>query len=208
MKFLDFDRESIRREGELLGSHYIYQVGSPIEVTAVRSLHKNELLAKKLSSQLKDDRLMTRYCPTNKVYFSRGLIENTNGDDFVSCYVDDKNCSLYIGSAEEYGRMSGILTFSAYLSLNNMVEENKTILCTSKMRATVMNNVRIMALGLLDDNVYGLMYIPGIKGLKVAERGNMDYGVSPITYKSGAAKGYQRFTIESWFDELTRIKEV
>lgn len=208
MKFLDLDRADIKRNGELSGSHYVYQVGSPIEVTAVRSLHKNELLARRLSTQVKDDRLMTRYCPTNKIYFSRGVVDNANGDDFVSCYVDNQNCSLYVGSVEEYGSMSGILTFSGYLSLNRLVEENKNVLCTSRMMATIMSRVRILSLGLIEDNVFGLLYIPGVKGIKVAERGSNEYGVSPITYKSGYCKGYQRFTIENWFDDLTRIKEV
>lgn len=208
MKFLDFNRDIIRADSKLSGSYYIYEVGSPIEVTAIRSLHNNELLARRLSTQVKDDSLMTRYCPTNKVYLSRGVVENHTEDNFVSCYVDNKNCCLYVGTAEEFGRMSGILTFSGYLSLNRMVEENKNILCTARMRATIMSCVRIMALGLVGDTVYGLMYIPGIKGIKVAERGSTEYGISPITYKSGSCKGYRSFTIESWFDELTRIKEV
>lgn len=208
MKFLDFDRERIRLDGELQGSHYVYQVGSPIEVTAVRSLHKNELLATKLSTQVKNDHLMTKYCPSNKIYFSQGVVESSNCDDFVSCFVDDKNCCLYVGTASEYGTTSGILTFSGYLSLNRLVEEHKTVLCTSKMMATIMSRVRILSLGLVEDNVYGLLYIPGVKGIKVAERGSVESGISPVTYKVGPCRGYQRFTIESWFDELTRIKEV
>ena len=208
MKFLDFDRNVIRNDSKLSGSYYSYTVGAPIEVTAIRSLHKNELLAKKLSINAKDDGFMTRYCPANKVMFSRGVVENSVEDDFVSCYVDNKECCVYVGTAEEYGRMTGILTFSGYMSLNRMVEENKNILCTSKMRASIMQCVRIMALGLVGDTVYGLLYIPALKGIKVAERDNPDYGVSPITYKSGVARGYQSFTIESWFDELTKIKEM
>ena len=208
MKFLDLDRNEIRRNGCLEGQHYVYTVGSPIEVTAVRSLHKNELLARKLSTCVKDDRMMTKYRPTNKVYFSRGVVDNENGGDFVSCCVDDKNCRIYIGSVGEYGNVSGILTFSGYLSLNNQVEENKSVLCTDKMIATVMSHVRILSLGLVEDNVLGLFYIPGVKGIKVAERGSCDLGVSPVTYKTSSASGYKSFTIESWFDGLTRIKEV
>lgn len=208
MKFLDFDRNEVVKNSKLVGSHYVYQVGAPIEVTAVRSLHKNELLAKKLSVAVKDDRMMTRYCPTNMVRFSRGVVESQNGDDFVSCYVDNRSCCLYVGTVGEYGNTSGILTFSGYLSLNRMVEEHKRVLCTSKMMATVMSRVRIVALGLIGEEVYGLFYIPGVKGIKVAERGAIDSGVSPITYKSGPCRGYQSFTINSWFDELTRIKEM
>lgn len=207
MKFLDFDRERIRADAEIEGSYYVYSVGAPIEVLSVGG-NENELLAKRLSTGLKDDRLMTKYCPTNKVYFSRGVVENVIDDDFVSFYVDEKNCRLYVGSAEEYGRMSGVLTFSGYMSLNRLVEENKNILCTQKMIATVFRSVRILALGLVGDSIFGLMYIPGLKGVKIAERGNHEYGVSPITYKSGICRGYKLLTINSWFNDLTRIKEV
>lgn len=208
MKFLGLDRSLIRSCSEVTDTCYVYQVGAPIEVVAVRSLHKNEMLAKKLSTQVKDDSLMTRYCPTNKVYFSRDLIDDSEGDDFVSCHVDNAGCRLCVGSNEEFGQMSGVLTFSGYLSLNRLVEENKSILCTNKMRATIMSRVRIMALGLVGDNVFGLLYIPSIKGIKIAERGSSGYGISPITYKSEFCNGYQSFTIDNWFDDLTRIKEV
>lgn len=208
MKFLDLDRDAIRGSSELSGNYYIYRTGSQIEVTAMRRLHKNELLAEKLSSYARGDKLMTKYCPTNKVYFSRNLIDNRLDEDFVSCIVDEEIGSLRVGTVEEYGHMAGILTFSGYLSANLLVEEHKSILCTEKMHATIASRVRIMSLGLIDENVFGLLYIPSVKGIKVAERGSSSYGVSPVTYKTGVCNGYKQFTIESWFDELTRIKEV
>lgn len=208
MKFLDFDRDAIRNSSCVCGNYYVYNTGSEIEVTAMRRLHKNELLAEKLSSSVKGDRLMTKYCPTNKVYFSRNLIENDDGGDFVSCWVDEVIGSLCVGTVEEYGHMTGILTFSGYLSANNLVEENKSILCTERMRATIEGRVRIMSLGLVGEDVFGLLYIPSVKGIRIAKRGSSAYGVSPVTYKSGVCSGYKQFTIENWFDELTRIKEI
>lgn len=208
MKFLDFDKDMIKLGSVVERNHYAYTVGAPIEVTAVRSLHKNELLAKKLSTSVKDDRLMTKYCPTNKIYFSRGVIDNPADDDFVSCSIDENNCCLYIGTAGEYGASTGILTFSGYLSANYLVEENKDILCTSRLRPTIMNHVRILSLGLRDGSVFGLFYIPCVKGIKVAERGSKEYGISSVNYKLGKCVKYQSFTVEDWFDELTRIREV
>lgn len=208
MKFLDLDRSAIIRDSNRVGDFYVYKTGAPIEVTAMRRLHKNELLAEKLSTAVKGDRLMTKYCPTNQVYFSRNVIENYTADDFVSCYVDEDRGVLCIGTVEEYGHMQGILTFSGYLSANGFVEEPKVILCTKRMRATVTSHVRILSLGLVGESVFGLLYIPSAKGIKVANRGSLSQGVSPVTYKVSSCDDYQQFTIESWFDELTRIKEV
>lgn len=206
MKFVDFNKDEILRESTLENGFYIYTLGSPVEITAVKSLHKNNLIAKNLADNLKEDKLMIKYSPTNKIYFSQNFLESDTDDFFASCYIDSKNGCLYVGTLNEFGNMSGILVFSGYLSLNNLVEEDRPILCTEKMRTTIMERIRVMSLGVKGDKLYGLFYIPSVKGIMLSIRGRQDKGISTITYKDSVCRNYSSFTIKDWFDRA-KVKE-
>ena len=207
MKFIDFDKEYILDNSEFDGNYYIYQLGSPVEITTLKSFHKNILIASKLAKDCKEDKLMLKYSPTNKIYFSKRFIECNNFDFYASCYVDSENGRFYVGAQDEFGNMSGVLVFSGYLSLNNLVEEDRPILCTERMKSTIMERIRVMSLGVKGDKLYGLFFIPSIKGMKLSIREAKNKGISPITYKVSPYKDYCTFTIKDWFDGLTKIKE-
>lgn len=206
MKFVDFNKSNILENSILEGSYYVYSLGSPVEITTMKSLHKNNLIARNLADNLKEDKLMIKYSPTNMIYFSRSFLESESDEFFASCYIDSENGCLYVGNLNEFGNMSGVLAFSGYLSLNNLVEEDRPILCTERMKTTIMERIRVMSLGVKGDKLYGLFYIPSVKGIKLSARGRLDRGISPITYKEGVCKSYSAFTIKDWFDRA-KVKE-
>lgn len=206
MKFVDFDKAEILQNSILEEGFYVYTLGSPVEITTMKSLHRNNLIAKNLADELKEDRLMIKYSPTNKIYFSQNFLESETDEFFASCYIDSKNGCLYVGTLDEFGNMSGVLAFSGYLSLNNLVEEDRPILCTERMKTTIMERIRVLSLGVKGDKLYGLFYIPSVKGIKLSVRGRLDKGVSPISYKVSDCKNYSSFTIKDWFDRA-KVKE-
>lgn len=206
MRFIDFDKRHILENSVELDNWYEYTIGTPIDVTNLKVQDKNDLLASGLSEDVKEDKFMRRYSPTNKVYFSKKLFESDNEEISVSCYLDDKSRRLYISTSEEYGNKSGVLVFSGYISLNNLVEEDRPVLCTKRAQATIMQRVKVLSIGVKGDMLYGLLYIPSEKGLKVSVRGS-NKGISPITYKACSCSAeYSKFTIKDWFDKA-RIKE-
>ena len=207
MKFVDFNKSDILKDSVLEDGFYIYSLGTPVEITSMKSLHKNDLIASNLAEDVKEDKLMVKYSPTNKVYFSKEFLESNNDDNFASCFVDSKNGCLYIGTVGEFGNMSGILAFSGYLSLNKLVEEDRYILCTERMKTTIMERIRVMSLGVKGDKLYGLFYIPSVKGLKLSIRGRNNYGISPVTYKESICRNYSSFSIKDWFDNA-KVKEI
>lgn len=206
MKFVDLNKADILRNSVLEDEYYIYTLGTSVEITSMKSLHKNDLIASNLADDLKEDKLMVRYSPTNKIYFSQKFLESDTDENFASCYIDSKNGCLYIGTVGEFGNMSGILAFSGYLSLNNLVEEDRCILCTERMKTTIMERIQVMSLGVKGDKLYGLFYIPSVKGLKLAIRGRSFIGISPVTYKNSSCKNYSSFSIKDWFDKA-KVKE-
>lgn len=208
MYFADLSKKEILDSSIDLGDYFEYTLGSPVEITTLKSLHKNDVIAKGLANASKEDKLMVKYSPTNKIYFSKNFILGGTTEIYSSMYVDEKNGRLYVGSVEEFGNMTGILAFSGYLSLNNLVESDRPILCTTKMRSVIMERIKVLSLGIRGDKLYALFYIPSIKGLKLSIRGRLDKGISPVTYKISACKDCCSFTIKDWFDGLTKIKEV
>lgn len=208
MYFADLNKREILSNSVDLGDYYEYTLGSPVEITTLKSLHKNDIISKGLSNTSKEDKLMVKYSPTNKIYFSKNFIQGDTTEIYASLYVDEENGRLYIGSVEEFGNMTGLLAFSGYLSLNNLVEDDRPLLCTTKMRSVIMERIKVLSLGVRGDKLYGLFYIPNVKGLKLSIRGRLDKGLSPATYKISSCKDYNSFTIKDWFDGLTKIKEV
>lgn len=208
MKFVDFNKGAIVSDSILEDNYYIYTLGAPVEVTTIKSSHKNNLIASKLADEMKEDKLMIKYRPTNKIYFSKNFIENDTEEFYASCYLDVEKGRLYVGTLDEFGNSSGVLAFSGYLSLNNLVEEDRPILCTERMKTTIMNRIRVMSVGVRGDKLYGLFYIPSVKGMKLSIRGRVNVGISPITYKLSSCKNSSTFTIKDWFDGLTKIKEI
>jgi hypothetical protein len=64
-----------------------------------------------------------------------------------------------------------------------------------------MEKIRVLSIGVRDDKLYGLFYIPDSKGLRLSTRGRNDLGISSSTYKIVSCKNYTSFTIKDWFDK-------
>lgn len=179
--------------------YYKFELGSPIEVTIIKRNHSNDLIARCLSSKVKEDKLMLKYMPTNVIYFSSSLLERDDCGDFVSCYIDSETSSVYVGCRGELDVESGVLTFSGFLSGNNMVESNKLILGNSRVEDTIKSRVRILSIGLKCGKLFALYFIPNSRGMSVGLKDERNRGISTNSMKVRDCQGYKGFIIDDWF---------
>jgi hypothetical protein len=148
---------------------------------------------------------MIRYEPTNKVYFDRQLLEDTQtGGNYISCFIDEKTSRVIIGKPENYPIKNGVLTFSGNLSMNNLVETTKMILGNSKTIATIKDRAKVLAVGMKNGQLFGLYHIGNSNGLAVSIPKRKGFGVSTKTLKIKDCSDYIGFTLDDWF-EGTRI---
>lgn len=208
MKFLDFNKSNIIQNSVLTDDgYYEYTLGSQVEITTIKSTHSNNLMAQNLSSNVKDDKLMIKYQPTNKVLFSKNFIDSDIDGFFASCYIDKDTNRVYIGTPNEFGINSGILAFSGYLSLNNLVEEDRKVLCNKRFEKTIWGRIRVLSIGVRGDKLYGLWYIPSVKGIALGIRECVSKGISPTTMKIADCTDYLSFSIKDWF-KSAKIREL
>ena len=198
MKFIDLNKEEIRFGSDLVDDFYLYSLGNPVEITSIKKFNNNNLMSS-ISAGIKEDKLMIKYCPINKIHFSKCFIDCSEMNSHVSFDIKDGN--IYIGKLNEFKNTNGILAFSGYLSLNNFVEEDRYILCNNKLKSTIMNKIRVLSLGVRGDKLFGLFYIPSTKGINMSVRGRPDLGISPSTYKTVICNNYFSFSIKDWFDK-------
>ena len=208
MKFLDFDRNYILKNSKVVdGGYYEYTLGSPLEITTIKSANSNKLISKNLSSNVKDDKLMIKYSPTNKILFSSKFLHSDTEEVFASCFIDRDTNSVFIGLPNEFEGCNGVLAFSGYLSANNLVEEDRNVLCNMRFKNTIKERVRVLSIGVRGDKLYALWYIPSARGIAMSVRGSKDKGVSTTTYKTIQCKEYFNFTIKDWFD-YAKVREL
>ena len=201
MKFLDIQKYNIVENSVLnADGFYEYNLGNPIEVTTIKHSNSNKLMSSNLSSFVKDDKLMIKYTPTNKVYFSRAFLEGSCDGNFASFYIDKKFGCIYVGTAEEFGSNSGYLVLSGFLSANNYVEKDRAVLCNDKMLNTIKSKVRVLSVGVRGDKLFALYYIPANKGVVIGIGDKSEYGLSSVSGKIKKYSGYIGFTIKDWFD--------
>lgn len=208
MHFVDIDKKHIKSNSILTpDGYYRYKLGNSVEITSVKKHHMNNLVASNLSHNSKEDKLMVRYTPTSEIYFSHNFVESDIDKNLASCYIDSKSCCVYVGTPEEFELKSGVLTFSGFLSLNNLVEEDKLILGNAKVVETIKKRVRILAIGLRGDNLLALYYIPNVRGMAIGMKGREDVGRSSSSLKIKDCTSYSKFTVNDWFTN-TKIKEI
>lgn len=206
MIFYGLDRNNIIDSSKLEGDFYKYELGNKVEVTALKKNHVNSILARNLSSQVKEDKMMLRYYPTNEVFFRRDFVESSSSKNFASCLVSKESCSAFIGGTENYPINTGILAFSGVLSLNNMIESERIILCNSQMDDYARKKIRILACGMRGDKLLALYYIPSERGLALScDSGSMCISAKSLMYKS--YNSWDTFTLSDWFEGV-RIKEM
>lgn len=206
MIFYGLDRQHIIESSELVDGFYRYELGNKVEVTSLKKKHVNDILARNLSSNIKEDKLMVRYYPTNEIFFRQDFIESTSSKNFASCLISKKSCSAFIGNTENYPINSGILTFSGSLSLNNMIEKERVILCNSQMDDYARKKIRILACGIRDSKLLALYYIPSERGLAIScDEGGMCISAKSFMLRNCA--DWYTFTLDDWFEGV-QIKEI
>ena len=206
MIFYGLDKRNIKENSDLIDGFYRYELGNKVEVTSLKKKHVNDILARNLSSEVKEDKLMVKYYPTNVVFFKKDFIDSINDKNFVSCLLTKESCSAFVGSAEDFPINSGILAFSGVLSLNNMVQHDRVILCNSQMNDYARSKIRILACGIRDDKLLALYYIPSERGLALScDEGGMCISAKSLMYKNYS--NWDTFTLEDWFEGV-KIKEI
>lgn len=206
MIFYGLDKRNIKENSELVDGFYRYELGNKVEVTSLKRKHVNDILARNLSSEVKEDKLMVKYYPTNEVFFKKDFIDSTCNKNFASCLLTKESCSAFVGSTEDFPINSGILTFSGVLSLNNMVQRDRVILCNSQMDDYARSKIRVLACGIRDDKLLALYYIPSERGLALScDEGGMCISAKSLMYKNYS--NWDTFTLEDWFEGV-KIKEI
>ena len=206
MIFYGLDKRNIKENSELTNGFYRYELGNKVEVTSLKKKHVNDILARNLSSEVKEDKLMVKYYPTNEVFFKKDFIDSSCNNNFASCLLTKESCSAFVGSTEDFPINSGILTFSGVLSLNNMVQRDRVILCNSQMDDYARSKIRVLACGIRDDKLLALYYIPSERGLALScDEGGMCISAKSLMYKNYS--NWDTFTLEDWFEGV-KIKEI
>lgn len=200
MRFIDIDQYSVDKS-LFDGEYYHYVLGRPVEVISMQSTHRNRLISDNTAVACKEDRLMLKYTPTYEILFTKSYI--TEKPDSVSCKIDAKSNSVFIGTVQEFGSSGGILAFSGYLSANNLVERNRPIYCTKRNVDILRDRVRLLAVGMRGEELFGIFYIPALKGILLGD--GETFGVSANTYRSVFCSDYARFYIKDWF-QSARLK--
>lgn len=206
MIFYGLDKNYIKLNSRYENGFYVYELGGKIEVLSPKKKHVNNILARSLSYQSDEDKMMVRYYPTNEVFFKEDLIDSDTGENFSSCLISSESCSAFIGRPQDYQITTGILAFSGVLSLNGKVKVNRQIQCNSQMDNFIREKVRILACGLRDDKLYALFYIPSERGLALScDTGNISISAKSLTCKNYSSWG--SYTLDNWFENV-RIKEI
>ena len=189
----------------LIGNHFV--LGDPLEVTTRKKLHKNDLIANNLSSSFIEDPFMLKYTPTNEIFITDTLLYRDKESNFVACIIDDKSHRVVLDIPSETNGQNGVLTFSSFLSLNGHITEEKLIFGNSRVKETIMRRVRVLAVGIRDDRLFALYYVPSTRGMAVSTETDMMRGISTVTLKERDCSSLTSFTIDDWFNG-TKIEEL
>lgn len=200
MNFIDLNKSDILNNSIVLDNNYReYTLGDKIEVTSMLKLDENGLVAKNLSTNFTEDKFMRKYSPTNKIYFSERFISSENEGNFASYHIDTESCRVFIGASDEFEENSGVLVFSGFISINNMLESDRAILCNDRVVNTFKKRVKLLAVGVRDDKLFGLYLVPNQRGISVGLETSEKFGISTVSLKVVNCEGYNKFKIDDWF---------
>ena len=200
MNFIDLNRSDIKRNSIIIDKFYEYTIGSPIEVTCLKNANSNKLISSNLSSDKLEDKFMIRYRPNNKVYFLKDYIDSDEETDFSSIWIDKDENRVYVGRSGDYKLNDGVLVFSGFFSMNNILESDRYIYGNSRVIETIKQRVYILSVGVRDNMLYALYYIASHKGTAIGIKDSNYKGLSINTLKECNCTKYNKFTIKDWFD--------
>lgn len=207
MRFLNIDKTHIKNTSVSVDCMNCYTLGNPVEITCTKKNHKNDIIASNLSSSVIDDKLMIKYKPTNKIYFTDSFLQSDNVENSASILIDVESGRTCIGSVNEFKSESGTLIFSGALSLNNLVEYDYKIFGAPKMIKNVREHVRVLAVGVRGDKLLALMYIPNTRGVAIDVNNDIKVCYSSNSGQLRDCTNWESITVKSWFDG-TKIKEI
>lgn len=170
--------------------------GTPVDVTVISSQHPNKILSNSLSFSMRSDSLMTRYQPCHVVRIEK----EASNDDHVSV-----SFKLDVPTVTKFDGGRGILAFSGELSANGFVEKDYGIYCQPRLQSSILDKVRVLAVGLRGDRLFGLFYIPAVRGIAFETKSGAC--ISSETYKPCDVVGFARYCIDDWF-ESSMVKEI
>ena len=208
MNFIGLDKHNILANSEITeDGYYCYNLGSLVEVTSIKSLNSNKLISSNLTARKTEDKLMVRYVPANEIYFSQAFVESEDDKNFASLYINYDIPRIYIGAPAEFKGTTGVLTLSGFLSANNLVESQRLVFGNDKMVDNLKSRVKVLAVGIKDNELLALYYIPNARGITVGIKGSMNRAISPVTLKTKDCTSYKSFIIDDWF-ERSKVKVV
>ena len=207
MRFLRVDKQHILKTSERVGDLFCYTLGTPVEIMSTKKNHKNDVIATNLSSDVTEDRLMIKYSPTNKIYFTERFLYDESEENSASISIDTESNRVCVGCADEFNSESGTLIFSGALSFNNLVEHDYKIMGSPQVCKDLQKSVHVLAIGVRGNKLLALMYIPCKRGVAIDINNDVKNCYSSNSGRLRDCTGWQEMNIKSWFDG-TKVKEV
>lgn len=208
MEFYGLNRDEIKHHSVLENGYYIFKLGKSVEVTAMKKNSVNNVLSKCLSYSKKEDKLMVKYSPSNKIYFDKDFIDDDTSLNLASCMFDVNTSCVKVGKLEKYEISSGALVLSGVLSANDLVESQRLVYSNSQLSAeNTKEMVTIFSLSVLGDSLFGIFFIPKIRGLAISSDTSANLAYSVKTGRLEDYSSWNKYSIEDWF-EGSKIKEL
>ena len=200
MEFVEVNKKELRSQSEYKNGLYEFVLGDEIEILTSESQHKNTALLDTLFLRKTSD-IFTKYVPVNKIYFTEAFFESDS--DYVSIEAFGDTPIVRIDAANTFSDLgSGYLIFSGYLALTGQVLENRPIFYNEKVEKRIYNDIKIFALGARGADLFGLMYVPSVKGIQIGVEGYDTYALSTRNHKLLDVSENKSCTIENWFTDL------
>ena len=194
MRFIELNRDSIIANSELKNGYYNFCIGHEVCVTVGKKMNVNSFLAGYVSQDITQDKYMMKYTPSNIIKFSTDVIDS----DSALVSLDVNNGVTYISKASS-GTVGGILAFSYLQSGNGIYCSNRRLYYNQRLVSTIKSNIKLLAVGLNNEVLVGLFYIPKLKGVRVGLSPDNNTVISPVNGVVDITLDFPYFTIDDWF---------
>lgn len=188
MRLIGITIEDVIKYGILDGQYYKYCLGERLKITSSNRRDSNKLLSTKFCETLYEDVYIKEYSPTNVIYFDVDLIlEYRFGklvENMLSYEYDEELSSIKIGTYRKYSKVSGILATTGLMSANRLVQSERKIFYSSKIKEDMlMKYFSFVAIGLVGDKTYGILEVFRRKGIAVQVDDSDTLGITAYSYE-------------------------
>lgn len=202
MELYGLTREDIKNLAVLDGDFYTLTIGHEVEVTVVRKSNSNNVLTSSLSKSKLEDKFMTKYKPNNVIYFDKDFVESKKRANYVSCQINRKSNTVFVGNPEKYPIKSGVLATTGILSLNGLVQRQRKIFYSSQLSyGSAKTKITLLSVGLRGDSLFGLYHIPRERGLAISVDDSESMGFSVVSEKTRDCWNWGILNVDDWFDK-------